>query len=64
MSILVRRRCVDVEHGVVEIRVRVPSRTAPEPLISFSRTQKRDVLDEMRQSLLVFALVHGPDVHL
>mgnify|MGYP003322823632 FL=1 len=63
MTILVRRRGVYVEHGVMEIGVRVPSGTASEPLIAFTTSEKGDVLDEMRQSLFVGEFVYRPHVH-
>lgn len=64
MPILVRRRRVDVKHGVVKVRVSVPSRTASQPLIALSRPQKRHVFDQVRQTLLILSLIHAPHVHL
>ena len=63
-AILIVRGRVHVEHRVVEIRVRVPARARTEPRVALLGPKKRDVLDEVRQALLVLALVHGPDVHL
>ena len=64
MPILVRRRRVDVEHGVVEIRVCVTSSARPKPLVTLSGSEERHVFHQVRQPLFVFAFVDAPHVHL
>ena len=63
-AVLVVRGRVHVEHGVVKVGVRVPAGAAAEPRVALLRSQKRDVLHQVRQPLLVLALVHAPHVHL
>ena len=47
----------------MEVGTRYP-RSAAQPLVALLRTEKRHVLDKMREALFILALVHGTHVHL
>ena len=51
---------VHMKHGVMEVRVRVASRAGPQQALPLLAAQERHVLHQMRNTLLIFQLVHRP----
>ena len=54
----VPQRRVHVEHGVVEVRVRVAARARAQQALPLAAAQEGHVLHQVRYALLRWALVH------
>ena len=55
---------MDVKHGVVEVGVRIRARARAQQLLAPVAAQKRDMLHQVRQALLVLPLVHAACAHV